>query len=57
MANPLCPTTGAIMARGIKQLTITCKGESIIFDMPGWYCEVSGEGIHSGGDMKVSDRM
>jgi hypothetical protein len=25
--------------------------------MPGWYCEQSEESIHTGEDMKVSDRM
>jgi len=24
--------------------------------MPGWYCEANDEGIHTGEDMKVSDR-
>lgn len=45
------------MVRGIKQLTLRYKGESITFDMPGWYSQASDEGIHSGEDMKVSDRV
>ena len=45
------------MVRGIKQLTLRYKGESITFDMPGWYSQASEEGIHSGEDMKVSDRV
>lgn len=57
MANPLCPTTGTPMVRGVKQLTLRYKGESITFDMPGWYSQASDEGIHSGEDMKVSDRV
>ncbi len=57
MDSPLCPATGAPMARGMKELTITYRGESVTFDMPGWYCQSSEEGIHSGEDMKVSDRM
>lgn len=57
MDSPLCPTTGTPMVRGIKQLTLRYKGESITFEMPGWYCETSEEGIHSGEDMKVSDRV
>lgn len=43
--------------RGVKQLTLRYKGESITFDMPGWYSETSDESIHSGEDMKVSDRV
>lgn len=57
MANPLCPITGTPMVRGSKQLTLSYKGESITFDMPGWYSQTAEEGIHSGEDMKVSDRI
>lgn len=56
-ANPLCPKTGALMHRGVHPMTLTYKGESITFDMPGWYCNDCEEGIHTGKDMKVSDRM
>jgi HTH-type transcriptional regulator/antitoxin MqsA len=38
-------------------MTLTYKGESITFNMPGWYCDSSDESIHTGQDMKVSDRM
>jgi HTH-type transcriptional regulator/antitoxin MqsA len=38
-------------------MTLTYKDESITFDMPGWYCDESEESIHTGKDMKVSDRM
>ena len=37
-------------------MTLNYKGQSITFDMPGWYCEASDESIHAGADMKVSDR-
>ena len=56
MTNPVCPKTGASMHRGVRSLTLTYKGESITFDMPGWYCDASKESIHTGEDMKVSDR-
>jgi len=45
------------MYRGLRSMTLTYKGESITFDMPGWYCDQSDESIHTGEDMKVSDRM
>jgi len=45
------------MHRGVQPMTLTYKGESITFDMPGWYCDSSAESIHTGEDMKVSDRM
>lgn len=57
MTNPVCPETGAPMYRGVRPITLTYKGESITFDMPGWYCDQSEESIHTGEDMKVSDRM
>jgi len=37
-------------------MTISYKGYSATFEMPGWYCEESGESIHTGNDMKTSDR-
>lgn len=57
MTNPVCPETGAPMYRGIRPMTLNYKGKSITFDMPGWYCDQSDESIHTGEDMKVSDRM
>lgn len=57
MNNPVCPKTGAAMHRDTRPMTLTYKGESITFDMPGWYCDSSDESIHTGQDMKVSDRM
>lgn len=57
MTNPVCPETGAPMYRGVRPMTLTYKGESLTFDMPGWYCDQSEESIHTGNDMKVSDRM
>jgi HTH-type transcriptional regulator / antitoxin MqsA len=57
MADPVCPETGAPMRRGVRPMTLTYKSETATFDMPGWYCEASEEGIHTGEDMKLSDRM
>jgi len=45
------------MHRDVRPMTLTYKGESLTFDMPGWYCDQSKESIHIGEDMKVSDRM
>ena len=56
MTNPICPETGAPMHRGVRPMTLTYKGESLTFDMPGWYCDQSEESIHTGEDMKISDR-
>jgi HTH-type transcriptional regulator/antitoxin MqsA len=57
MSDPVCPTTGAPMHRDTRPMTLTYKGETVTFDMPGWYCNTSDESIHTGADMKLSDRM
>ena len=57
MADPICPETGTQMKRGVAPMTISYKDQSATFDMPGWYCDECGESVHTGEDMKVSDRM
>jgi HTH-type transcriptional regulator/antitoxin MqsA len=54
--NPVCPETGAPMHRDVRPLALSYRGQSITVDMPGWYSDASAEGIHTGEDMKVSDR-
>jgi HTH-type transcriptional regulator/antitoxin MqsA len=44
------------MYRSVRPLTLTYRGASITIDMPGWYSDASDEAIHTGEDMKVSDR-
>jgi HTH-type transcriptional regulator/antitoxin MqsA len=56
MNNPTCPETGAVMYRDVRPMTISYKGQQTEIEMPGWYCDESDESIHSGEDMKVSDR-
>lgn len=55
--GPVCPVTGAPMHRDLRPMTLKYRDETITFDMPGWYCDASGESIHTGADMKTSDRM
>lgn len=55
--NSVCPETGAPMRRDARPMTLRYKDQVITFDMPGWYCEASDQTIHTGVDMKVSDRM
>jgi HTH-type transcriptional regulator/antitoxin MqsA len=45
------------MRRDVRPMTLEYKGQSVTFPMPGWYCDTSEESIHTGEDMKVSDRM
>ena len=56
MSNPVCPKTGAPMRRGVHLMALEYKGARTTFDMPGWYCDPSDESIHTGEDVKVSDR-
>jgi HTH-type transcriptional regulator/antitoxin MqsA len=53
---PIHPETGAPLHREVRPLTITYKGESITFDMPGWYGDGPDEGVFDPQDMKLSDR-
>jgi HTH-type transcriptional regulator/antitoxin MqsA len=57
MTDPVCPETGAPMRRNVRPMTLTYKGSSITFDMPGWYSDTSEESVHTGADMRISDRM
>jgi len=57
MPDPVCPETGAPMHRDVRPMTVSYRSESITFEMPGWYCDASDESIHTGADMKLSDRM
>ena len=57
MTDPMCPETGTPMKRGVAPMTISYKDRSATFEMPGWYCNECGESIHTGEDMKVSDRV
>jgi len=57
MTDPVCPETGAPMHRDLRSVTLAYKGETITFDMPGWYSDASEESIHTGADLRASDRM
>jgi HTH-type transcriptional regulator / antitoxin MqsA len=56
MDERICPETGAALTRGTRPMTLSYKGRSIVIEMPGWYADGVEDGIHSGDDMKVSDR-
>lgn len=44
------------MERGVQPMTLSYKGHTATFDMPGWYCAACGESVHTGKDMQTSDR-
>ncbi len=56
VTSPVDPETGTPLHRDVRPLTLTYKGRSITFDMPGWYSEQPDQGIFDPDDMKVSDR-
>ena len=56
MSNPTCPETGSVMYRDVRPMMIKYKGHQVEIQMPGWYCDDSDESIHTGEDLKVSDR-
>lgn len=49
------PLTGKILRRDIRPIEYTYKGETIIFDTPGWYPADNDDGILSQEDMAISD--
>ncbi|QRE75376.1 type II toxin-antitoxin system MqsA family antitoxin [Methylobacterium aquaticum] len=53
---PVCPVTGEPMVRDTRPFVVSYKGRSHDVALPGWYCDTSGESIHSREDLKVSDR-
>jgi len=54
--TPVCPITGEPMVRDTRPFVISYKGRKQDISLPGWYCDASGESIHSRDDLKVSDR-
>lgn len=51
----ICPTCGEHMLRDVRDITLEHQGRSVPLGMPGWYCDVCGEGVHSAEDMAASD--
>lgn len=56
MNERISPETGALLHRDARPMTLSYKGAEVTFDMPGWYSATSDESIHSGADLRVSDR-
>ena len=56
MDKQTCHECGHEMIQGSRPMTITYKGRSATFDMPGLYCVECGEGLLSGKDHAIPDR-
>jgi HTH-type transcriptional regulator / antitoxin MqsA len=50
------PETRETLTRGVRPFKVTYKGQSIAVDLPGYYPQNDGEGVHVGNDMSVVDR-
>jgi len=51
----ISPQTGEILRRDVRPFTVTYKGHSKIVQLPGYYPEIGGDGIHVGDDTTVTD--
>ncbi|TMJ16087.1 MAG: hypothetical protein E6G94_05260 [Alphaproteobacteria bacterium] len=51
------PTTGETLSRGTRRQTIRCGSLSREVEVPGWYPEGDGDGIHNGADLAEADRV
>lgn len=49
------PDTGEILRRGVRPFDVCYKGETLTVDLPGYYPQGVGEGVHIGDDMSVVD--
>ena len=49
------PETGLTLARGVRPFDVAYKGQSLTVDLPGYYPEGEGEGVHVGDDMDAVD--
>ncbi|UHC20021.1 type II toxin-antitoxin system MqsA family antitoxin (plasmid) [Methylobacterium currus] len=49
------PETGALLRRGIRTFVVAYKGRTRTVDLPGYYSEGDGEGVHVGKDMAAAD--
>jgi HTH-type transcriptional regulator/antitoxin MqsA len=44
-----------VLTRGVRRVTLIYRYLSRTIDMPGWYPEGDGDGLHTGEDLAVSD--
>ena len=52
----ISPETGEILTRGSRPFVVDYKGESVTVDLPGYYPEGEGDGVHVGKDMSSGRR-
>lgn len=50
------PETGATLRRGVRRQTVRYGSMAREVEVPGWYPEGGGDGIHTGLDLTEADR-
>jgi HTH-type transcriptional regulator/antitoxin MqsA len=51
------PETGATLTRGVRREVVRYGSLAREVEVPGWYPEDEGDGVHSGADLAESDRV
>ncbi|MFM9856940.1 type II toxin-antitoxin system MqsA family antitoxin [Pseudoxanthobacter sp. M-2] len=52
----LHPETGATLTRGVRRTPVEYRHGSVTVDLPGWYPDGDGDGLHDVTDMRLLDR-
>jgi HTH-type transcriptional regulator/antitoxin MqsA len=55
-SSRLHPETGARLSRGVRPVVVQYRAGQLTVDLPGWYPDGDGEGLHDPVDMRVLDR-
>ncbi|MGO9768032.1 MAG: hypothetical protein ACLPSW_00460 [Roseiarcus sp.] len=51
----MSPEAGETLRRAMRPFVVAYEGESVTVDLPGYYPEGEGDGVHVGRDMSVVD--
>ncbi len=51
----ISPQSGETLTRGIRPFAVAYKDASVVVDLPGFYPDGDGEGVHVGDDLEVVD--
>ncbi|GLR68683.1 DNA-binding protein [Acidocella aquatica] len=49
------PETGELLTRGVRPFAVAYKGLALTVDLPGYYPDGEGDGVHVGNDMAAAD--
>ncbi len=56
LATMIAPETGDLLTRGVRPFSVSYKGAACDVDLPGYYPDGNGDGVHVGDDMRVVDQ-